>query len=143
GCFDFRPGLPLHLFLSEFVRPARYARTKFVGSVEQMQASRCFQKGTGQTRMGCTSCHDPHAVPAPRKKLSFYQGRCLQCHQDRGCTELPARRKQKGDDCVACHMPPTGSDVNHTTITDHRILRRPEPPAGAPPPSPVPAETPL
>jgi hypothetical protein len=130
GCdtFDYRPGLPFHLFMSEFVRPPGEGGTKFVGSVEQMYASTCFQKGTGPSKMGCISCHDPHALPPPETKVAFYRDRCLNCHKDRGCSlPLPVRLEQKQDNCVACHMPPTGSEVNHTTITDHRILRRPDP----------------
>lgn len=127
--FDFRPGLPFHLVMTEFVRPPGEGGTKFVGSVEQMHASRCFQAGAGAKQMGCVSCHDPHSTPPPEKKIEFYRNRCLSCHQDRGCgVPLPTRlEQQKQDNCVACHMPPTGSNVNHTTITDHRILRRPDP----------------
>jgi tetratricopeptide (TPR) repeat protein len=127
--FDFRPGLPLHLFYVDFVKPPQHQTdTKFVGSVEQMFASRCFEKSTGATKLGCISCHDPHALPKPETKVEFYRSRCLNCHAEQGCS-LPAATRLKespADNCVACHMPPTGSDVNHTTITDHRIPRRPE-----------------
>src|SRR5262249_25106232 len=93
--------------------------------------SRCFQKGIGKTKMGCTSCHDPHAVPAEATKVSFYRQRCLNCHQDRGCSLPAAARREKGDDCVACHMPKTGSNIPHPTITHHRLPRRPD---ATPPP---------
>jgi len=125
GAFDFRPGLPFHLFMSEFVEPPGEVGLKFVGSVEQMYASRCFQKGAGASKMGCVSCHDPHAVPAPEQKIAFYRDRCVNCHKDRGCSLPPAARPE--NNCVACHMPPTGSDLKHTTITDHRVLRLAEP----------------
>jgi predicted CXXCH cytochrome family protein len=131
GTFDYRPGLPVHLFMSEFVEPPSDGGLKFVGSVEQMYASRCFQKGAGGNKMGCVSCHDPHSVPPPEQKNAFYRERCMNCHKDRGCSLPPAERPE--NNCVACHMPPTGSDLKHTTITDHRILRRPEaqiPPRG-------------
>ena len=41
---------------------------------------------------------------------------------------LPMRKKtQKDDSCIACHMPRSGSsDIVHTAVTDHRILRKPE-----------------
>jgi predicted CXXCH cytochrome family protein len=123
--FDFRPGLPAHLFMSEFVEPPGETGLKFVGAVEQMYASRCFQKGTGANKMGCISCHDPHSTPPPEQKVAFYRDRCMNCHKDRGCSLPPTARP--GNDCAACHMPPTGSDLKHTTVSDHRILRRAEP----------------
>lgn len=127
--FDFRPGLPLHLFLSDFIKPPNTAETKFVGSVEQMHTSQCFQKSTAGNKLGCTSCHDPHRVPAPEQKVAFYRNRCMNCHQDKGCSlPLPVRQQRQEDNCIACHMPPTGSSINHTTISDHRILRNPESP---------------
>jgi tetratricopeptide (TPR) repeat protein len=58
----------------------------------------------------------------------------LQCHTEESCG-LPAavrREKQKEDSCVACHMPRTGTEVNHTSVTDHRIRRRADGPAAAP-----------
>ena len=135
--FDYRPGLPFHLFMSEFVKPPEQSGNfKFVGSVEQMYASRCFQSSRGDHKMGCTSCHDPHAVPSPEKKAAFYRRRCLSCHQDghneadarkaKSCSLPVADRQEKADNCTACHMQKTGSNVNHVAITDHRILRRPD-----------------
>jgi predicted CXXCH cytochrome family protein len=135
--FDYRPGLPFHLFMSEFVKPPEQSGDfKFVGSVEQMYASRCFQNSRGENKMGCTSCHDPHAVPSQQEKAAFYRRRCLNCHQDgrdeadarkaKSCSLPVADRREKADSCTACHMQKTGSNVNHIAITDHRILRRPD-----------------
>jgi hypothetical protein len=125
GQFDFRPGLPLQQFLVDFVKPARsQAETKFVGAVEQMDASRCFRESRGERKLGCVSCHDPHVYPAPETKIAYYRRRCLECHADRGCILPPAdRAERQADNCIACHMPPTGSEVNHTSVTDHRIPR--------------------
>lgn len=151
GCdtFDYRPGLPLHLFMSDFVDPAKETdEAKFVGSVEQMYASGCFQKGKGAGKLGCISCHDPHSVPLPEQKVAFYRDRCMNCHKDRGCSLPLAVRPE--NNCVACHMPPTGSDLRHTTITDHRVLRQPGPrkphplaPKAPPDERPAPKETTL
>jgi predicted CXXCH cytochrome family protein len=125
--FDYRPGLPLHLFWSVFVRRPEFTQDhRVVGQVEQMEESRCFRASNG--RLGCTSCHDPHALPAPEEKVAYYRRGCLGCHEQRGC-QLPApvRRERNQDDCSACHMPRLGSsDVAHTAVTDHRILRRPD-----------------
>lgn len=126
--FDYRPGLPLRLFFADFIRPAEQkGDTKFVGTVEQMYASRCFRESRGAGKMGCISCHDPHQRPPDEKKIAYYRTRCLNCHAEESCSLPPAVRREKNEDsCIACHMPRTGSDVNHTSITDHRIPRRPE-----------------
>lgn len=138
--FDFRPGLPLHLFVSVFVRPAEWCDDqKSVSHVEQMQRSRCFQESKGPGQLGCTSCHDPHAVPAPSERVSFYRERCLRCHaaeptpgRGRTCVLDPAVRRQQaaGDSCIDCHMPRQASaNIAHAAVTDHRIVRRPADPS--------------
>jgi tetratricopeptide (TPR) repeat protein len=140
--FDYRPGLPLHLFMSDFVKPPGQSGLTFVGTVEQMYASRCFQKSAGKGKLGCISCHDPHAAPAEEEKIAFYRARCLNCHQDRGCSFPAPAQREKQDNCIVCHMPKSGSNINHTSISDHRILRQPKPS----PPSdnwPAPGQMPL
>jgi hypothetical protein len=143
GEFDFRPGLPLYPFLMDYVdRRAGLADTKFVNSVEQMTASRCYRESREPKRLGCTSCHDAHKVPAPDEKAAYFRGRCLQCHTPHSCSlPEPVRREQNKDDsCIACHMPRGASEVVHTAITDHRVPRRPAPaaPADARRPTPGP-----
>jgi len=124
--FDYRPGLPLHLFLSTFVLATDTGnRQKAVGHVEQMAVSRCYRDSKG--KMGCITCHDAHDFPNETKKVAYYRKRCLNCHAESSCSEpLPARQaKQPDDSCIACHMA-ASADVNiaHTAVTDHRILRR-------------------
>jgi Flp pilus assembly protein TadD len=126
--FDYRPGLPLELFWTVFLpAPDLSDAGKFVGQVEQLQASHCFVRSKG--RMGCSTCHDAHDQPAVAARPAWYRQRCLECHQDQGCTLALAKgRKQNGDNCVACHMPRRDStEIMHTASTDHRILRQPEP----------------
>jgi tetratricopeptide (TPR) repeat protein len=122
--FDFRPGLPLYLFLSDFVKASLDAApVKFVGTVEQMHASRCYRQSAPDKKLGCISCHDPHALPEPPRKVAYYREKCLSCHRSGDCSlPIEARRKTE-DNCIACHMPQTGSDVRHTSITDHSIPR--------------------
>ena len=128
---DYRPGLPLNLFVSYYVWPPNAVSSKrAVGQVEQMYASRCFQESgkKGGSKLGCLSCHDPHNYPAAAEKLNYYRDRCLTCHEESGCgLEMAARRaKDPGDNCAACHMPRlASSNVAHTAITDHRIVRTP------------------
>ncbi len=127
GLYDFRPGLPLDEFWAVFVRAAGTAEgQKAVGHVEQMYQSRCFRRSDGPTALGCVSCHDPHEHVAPAQRVAHYRARCLQCHQQRGCSVPMAERVRQSpqDSCVDCHMPRYGaSDIPHTASTDHRILR--------------------
>jgi Flp pilus assembly protein TadD len=136
GPFDYRPGLPLHRFVSVFVAPAGSGETKkFVGHVEQMHASRCFGASAG--KMGCISCHDPHQLPSAIERIAYYRDRCLTCHAEKGCSLSVSERlqKSKADSCIDCHMPAGKSDIPHASVTDHRILLRPEP-SGPPEPAP-------
>lgn len=139
--FEFRPGLPFEQFVTVFTRhPDLWEPHKSVGQFEQIELSRCFAASGG--RMVCTSCHDPHEKPAPAARDAFYRKRCLTCHESKGCS-LPAdERKAKDDSCVACHMTRAGStNIPHTSVTDHRILRRPVAPT--PPRGLTPGEPPL
>ncbi len=134
GLYDFRPAMPLELFWSVFVQDrSRDSHHKAVNHVEQMHLSRCYQRGTGAKKLGCVSCHDPHEKPTAERRVEFYRGRCLECHREHGCT-MPREarlRTSKEDSCIACHMPGySASDIAHTAATDHRIVRRPTPPAG-------------
>lgn len=123
--FDYRPGLPLHLFWSVFVRAPEYLDArKAVSHVEQLHQSRCYRASLG--KMSCTSCHDAHE-PAPLAgKVQYYRERCLACHVTTDSCGLPASSRP-GNDCIACHMPRRDMvNVAHTAITDHRIARRPQ-----------------
>jgi predicted CXXCH cytochrome family protein len=126
---EFRPALPFSEFVRVFVRPPEIADTgRSVGQFEQVEASRCATAGGG--RLLCTSCHDPHKSPAAADRDAHYRDRCLTCHTNRGCSESPPARQAKADSCVACHMPKAASaNIVHTSVTDHRVLRRPVAPA--------------
>jgi hypothetical protein len=129
--FEYRPGLPFDQFVSVFVRPPSMAdMNRSVGQFEQLEVSRCATAEGG--RLLCTSCHDPHRAPMHAEAPSYYRGRCQVCHQQESndCTAPMAERAARGDDCIECHMPRAeSSSVVHTSITDHRILRRPGPQA--------------
>jgi hypothetical protein len=134
----------LRFFWAIFLKPPVTTEGhKAVGQVEQMVASRCYRASRGA--LGCTSCHDPHALPPPAERTSYYRGRCLACHAETACAVAPdARRKKSADDsCAACHMPRTGSTISHTAVTDHRIPRRREPPGPPPAAWPRPGRMPL
>jgi hypothetical protein len=123
---EYRPGLPWEQFASVFVRhPDLTDYRKSVGQFEQMEASRCFAGSKG--KLSCVSCHDPHAKPAAAETAAYFRAKCLACHQERGCTEPEAKRREKQDSCVACHMPARdSSNVVHVAVTDHRIMKKPD-----------------
>jgi Cytochrome c3 len=84
----------------------------------RLEKSRCW--GTGDTRLTCTSCHDPHK---PRVQEAIYYDRvCLSCHS-------PAAKdgahigacKVSNHECVSCHMPKYTISSMHTDFTDHKI----------------------
>jgi tetratricopeptide (TPR) repeat protein len=140
GMYDFRPGLPLSDFWSVFlVEAGPQEKRKAVGHVEQMYRSRCFLRSverpeTGERKLGCTSCHDPHLHIGADKRVAYYRQMCLACHHEQGCSEPLASRRQKSkeDSCIDCHMPRfPSSDIAHTAATDHRILRRPQVPGSS------------
>jgi predicted CXXCH cytochrome family protein len=133
--YDFRPGLPLAAFWSVFVPADELSEGhKSVSHVEQMYQSACFRGSSGAAKLGCVSCHDPHAPLAAERRLAHYRERCLKCHGDHGCSAPAAVRQAKADSCIACHMPPyANADVAHTASTNHRIPRRP--PGGEPGPA--------
>lgn len=120
---EYRPGLPWDQFVAVFVRPPETAEAyKQVGQLEQMERSRCFTASAG--KLGCTSCHDPHQKPA--NPAVFYRDKCLTCHNSKGCSLPLPERQRTADNCVACHMPKADSiNVSHTSLTDHRVPRKP------------------
>jgi Tfp pilus assembly protein PilF len=122
--FDYRPGLPWDQFVSTFImRPNMADYSKSVGQFEQMEVSKCYLESGG--KLGCVSCHDPHAKPDPKDTAAFFRNRCLTCHESNGCSAPSADRLEKADSCIGCHMPKKqSSNVVHVSLTDHRIPRR-------------------
>ena len=124
--YEFRPGLPLEQFVTVFVRhPDLVDLHRSVGQFEQMESSRCFT--ASKSRLGCTTCHDPHESPSAATTGEYYRDRCLTCHGpgSKECSARPSERRAKVDACTLCHMPSSGSsNIAHASVTDHRILRR-------------------
>ena len=135
GLYDFRPGLPLDSCWSLFVDADETKTRNAVNHVEQMYQSRCFDKTSGDKKLGCISCHNPHEHIGADRRVLYYRDRCLQCHAEGasavgklGCAMPPEQRRaaNREDSCIACHMPRyAAADIPHNASTDHRILRRP------------------
>jgi len=112
---DFRPGNALSDYVAYFVYGDRRATLKATSHVEKMYGSRC--KISSGDRLWCGSCHDPHTVPAPDQRMSWYRAKCLGCHESGNC--------KRGDGCISCHMPKSRVvDGGHGVLTDHSIPRR-------------------
>jgi tetratricopeptide (TPR) repeat protein len=119
--YQFRPGDDLSDYIRYYVRveePGSGLRA--ASQFEALAQSTCKKKsGAG---MSCISCHDPHRSVTPEERVSFYRGKCLECHAG-----LSTKHHANQPDCTSCHMPANAStDVAHTAVTDHRILRRPD-----------------
>lgn len=128
---DFRPGLPLELFVNAFLaHPEAKFKNKAVGHFDQMLQAKCKTAGGG--KLLCTSCHDPHQSYEPQEAQQRYINDCKSCHQTQVCSETQEARDRQQDNCIKCHMPTNANtNIAHTSLTDHRILRRPSEPAAS------------
>lgn len=121
---DFRPGQPLTEVRIDYALEEPSGQMAVVGHVEQMRLSRCY---TETETFTCTTCHDPHAPPSEMDRPAYYRGKCLNCHGDDGCGLQRGRRleRQPDDNCIACHMPTTDTDLPHIAFTHHRVAVHP------------------
>jgi predicted CXXCH cytochrome family protein len=120
--YEFRPGEELTDYVRYFeLTDSQASNLGAVSQVEALAQSQCKKK-SGDA-MSCTSCHDPHQSPAPAESAAYYRSKCLACHG----TSFAANHHADQPNCLTCHMPASASsDVAHTEVTDHRILRRPQ-----------------
>jgi hypothetical protein len=78
--------------------------------------SKCYD--TSDTRIRCTTCHNPHATA--EQPIALYDAKCNACHSPgakagaRQCTVAKAN-------CVSCHMPKIEIKEAHNKFTDHWI----------------------
>ncbi len=115
---SFRPGARLSDSVTAFVRAGNPAGMTVTGHVEKLAQSACARKSGD--RLWCGTCHDPHSTPAPAARSLSYRQKCEGCHPPGACTA------NRGNDCIACHMPKSPvTDAQHVVYTDHSIPRRP------------------
>lgn len=130
---DFRPGLPLVDFRQDYQLVTSDAAMKVVGHVEQLHLSKCYQASDD---LSCLTCHNPHDASEQAGKVAAYRSACLSCHSADACgvaAEDPRRRNEE-DNCVACHMPQSPTQIVHLAFTHHRIgVHAAQPDSGSPP----------
>jgi Tetratricopeptide repeat len=129
---DFRPGTPLDNTLSILMVPPKREsppQSDLLEHYYSMTLSKCY-RASGK-KLSCISCHDPHVEPSREEAPEYFAKKCLTCHSDKSCT-LPLevrQRQQPADDCAGCHMPKRDViEISHSSITNHRILVRPDEP---------------
>ncbi|MGO9256176.1 MAG: tetratricopeptide repeat protein [Bryobacteraceae bacterium] len=111
----FIAGGKLSAYTIAFVRTASSPGMKVTSHVEDLAQSAC-SRASGD-RLWCGACHDPHFVPPQAEKAAWFRSKCQNCHAPNVC--------QRGDNCIACHMPGTPvTDADHVVYTDHSIPRR-------------------
>jgi hypothetical protein len=89
----------------------------------RLVTSKCWGK-TGDARLVCTACHDPH-LPLQTDEAS-YDHACLRCHNATIGAALTKEHPGKAcpvarQDCASCHMPKVYVKEMHDSFTDHRI----------------------
>jgi predicted CXXCH cytochrome family protein len=116
----FRPGMPLTDYRIDYRFDSGSEQMTVVGHMEQLRQSACYQKSKDLT---CLTCHDPHASEKPKDLTAFHRQHCLSCHTVQSCRLDHAQRvtKDATDNCVACHMPRSDTDIPHLAFTHHRI----------------------
>jgi len=116
--YEFRPGDDLSQFVRYFVF-ANKTNERAVSQFEALAQSHC--KLSAGDKMTCTTCHDPHSQPEPAQAAAYFRQKCMQCHGD----GFAQKHHPENPNCVGCHMPSVSTtDITHTEVTDHRILRR-------------------
>jgi hypothetical protein len=129
---DFRPGAPLDDTLSILMVPPKREAPPQQDLLEHyysMTLSKCY-RGSGH-KLSCISCHDPHVEPTSEEAPAYFRRKCLACHSEQSCrlTVEVRERQHPADDCAGCHMQKRDvREISHSSITNHRILARPDEP---------------
>lgn len=119
--FDFKPGMRLNEVMNVFLPRYTDSHEKFImaSQADRLCLSECYQ----QSEMTCLTCHNPHKSVTVTSQ-NHYNKVCMDCHTSpkQLCSATESHRMTENDNCVTCHMPPSGSiDIPHVRITDHAI----------------------
>ena len=124
GHFDFRPGTWLNDTVTILKLPLDRTNPRESDLLEHnasMKLSQCFAGSNGD--LSCFSCHEIHNQPGPAARVEHFRSKCLECHENAACELAPSRRP--GNDCASCHMPKRDvAEISHSSLTNHRIVRR-------------------
>jgi predicted CXXCH cytochrome family protein len=137
--FSYRPGQPLAdfaLFFQAALEPGRTAdqndRFEIADTAVRLRKSACFLKSAGnsggnsESRLQCTTCHDPHDVPRGPQAAAHYNAVCRQCHSGAFDRLVSEGKHKSAGNCIDCHMPKRRTDDTvHVVMTDHYIRRQP------------------
>jgi hypothetical protein len=129
---DFRPGTALDDTLSILIIPPTREMPPQADHLEHyysMTLSKCYRSSRGA--MSCVTCHDPHLEPSRDIAPRYFAEKCMKCHTDKSCRLASETRQHTDppDNCIGCHMPKRDVQViQHSSITNHRILTRPDEP---------------
>jgi len=121
--FDFKPGMKLSEVFNVFLPRYTDSHESFImaSQADRLRLSKCYSVSETMT---CLTCHNPHHSVRKADKQQFNDA-CMSCHQEQKlalCSESLATRQEVGNNCIQCHMPPSGSmDIPHVNITDHNI----------------------
>lgn len=130
---DFRPGMVLSDFYDVYMPRYKGNDEAFImaSHAQRLQLSKCFiasskSNNTGEKAVGltCINCHNPHVSVKVTGKETFNNA-CLKCHQSAdACKEKASVKMANNNNCVACHMPKSGTiDIPHVTVHDHWIRK--------------------
>ena len=121
---DYQPGDLLEQTIVSYLLQRSGQQRPAVSQVEELGLSRCAQASAG--RLWCGTCHDPHAAPVDRTQQM--REICTSCHP-----KLSPQSHSVGKlDCVGCHMPARSTpNIDHVSVTDHRIHVPGSPPASS------------
>ncbi|MCC5916919.1 MAG: hypothetical protein JJU02_06275 [Cryomorphaceae bacterium] len=123
--FDFLPGKKLTDVMDVYT--PRYAgdSSSFImaSHVDRFKMSKCYQ--SAPESFVCTSCHNPH-ISVKHTGSKVFNRSCQNCHKgtEDVCSTPEADRLAVENNCVKCHMPPSGSsDIPHVFVHDHFIRK--------------------
>lgn len=146
--FDFKPGKKLSNYISVFLPKYSNADDEFImaSHSDRLKQSACFIKSLEnntnnqslkpyKNALTCVTCHNPH-VSVKETNQEKFNNACKNCHGNNSenseniktAVLIPAKVCLKPDfkssNCVACHMPSSGSiDIPHVTVHDHYIRK--------------------
>lgn len=123
--FDFKPGMKLSDVFNVFLPRYTNSHEQFImaSQADRLKESKCYTETIDLT---CLTCHNPHLSVQSTDKMRYNKA-CNSCHKGKNipfCSISAKELSKKENNCVACHMPRSGSlDIPHVNITDHFISK--------------------